>query len=119
MKELKTSRCPTLTATPTLVPFICLCYRIEIVLLAETPPNRSLSSKPMFWKRMIVIRDAVLRKWSVEVKFTIFTTKLTLLIEGFRITGVGPEFIGFVHGQMSEIQLERSLDLLKNNMIRR
>ncbi len=49
-------------------------------------------------------------KWSVEIKFTIFTTKLILLDRKVsELQELIPEAsIGFVHGQMSEIQLENT-----------
>ena len=50
-------------------------------------------------------------KWSVEVKFIIFTTKVDTIDQKVsELQDLIPEAsIGYVHGQMSEIQLENTL----------
>ena len=86
---------------------------IRDLSVIETPPtNRYPVQTYVLEKNDSVIRDAVLReKWSVEVKFTIFTIKLTQLIQKVsELQELIPEAsIRYVHGQMSEIQLENTL----------
>ena len=58
---------------------------IRDLSVIETPPtNRYPVQTYVLEKNDSVIRDAVLREWSVEVKFTIFTIKLTQLIRRFQ-----------------------------------
>ena len=86
LKELK-KQVDVLTLTATPIPRTLHMSMLGIRDLSVIELRRLIviQCKPMFWKRMIVSFVMLFCvKWSVEVKFTIFTTKLTRLTRRFQ-----------------------------------